>query len=289
MGDHWTQGFIQGLDSKTAELLAASKKQAQDVVSAAEWALDEHSPSKKGEEIGANWDRGLINGMERESESVGNASKEVALAAIEGFDSEYKELSEKGQERIAQLRGVVQSAGSGLYSDGEYIGANIVDGMTDGIWSRAGAFFSAMRSVTNEAINAAAAEAQVHSPSTRTQELFEYIGEGGVVGLENKREKIKETSRSIVDEALSITVAPERGCLNEAMPDLDSRSYGDAAHSTISESFSTELRSIEERMDRLIAKSDVLVLDDGTLVARTAGRMNRELAVIRRREERNGA
>ena len=74
--------------------------------------------------------------------------------------------------------------------------------MIRGLNNRSGALYSRMSSIVNTAIARARAAAATASPSKKTTKIFEDVGEGMVVGLEHKKQKVADTAQGVVDNAL---------------------------------------------------------------------------------------
>ena len=50
-------------------------------------------------------------------------------------------------------------------------------------------------------------EAGVHSPSWKTEKIFEHVGEGMAIGVEKKKKNVSEATKDVVKEALTIDTA----------------------------------------------------------------------------------
>ena len=84
-----------------------------------------------------------------------------------------------------------------------------------------------MTSVVNTAIARARSAAATASPSKKTTKIFEDVGEGMVVGLEHKKQKVADTAQGVVDNALHLDssgmIAAMRTTINERMPTVRAR------------------------------------------------------------------
>ena len=76
-GKNAAQGFVNGISSKiqNGDVYAAGLKIGDEAYKAARHALDEHSPSKKMEQVGDYAVKGFLNGLEK-----GNSSKRITKA-----------------------------------------------------------------------------------------------------------------------------------------------------------------------------------------------------------------
>ena len=86
-----------------------------------------------------------------------------------------------------------------------------VIGMMCGMNNRSGALYSTVRGIVNQAIRTAKSAAATASPSKKTTKIFEDVGDGMIVGLENRRQKVKATAKSVVDDALRLDVTSNIG------------------------------------------------------------------------------
>ncbi len=187
----------------------------QGVIDALRTVLDTHSPSVVTDGIGQNIGEGLKDGIETSSGTVITAAETLgeelitsltdsAVEAVEGFDSEYRALEERAREALEGVQNQVDAFASTLPEEMRSIGSQMIAGMADGLYSESGYLYAAMSSIVSEAIEEARRAADTHSPSKKTEKIFEDVGEGMVVGIENKRERVGEATQGVVDEALSI-------------------------------------------------------------------------------------
>ena len=83
----------------------------------------------------------------------------------------------------------------------------------------------------NKAIASARSAAAVASPSKKTTEIFEFVGEGMIVGIENRRKALEDKMQSVVDSALQVDV---KNNLAEKATGIDARqvsvSAGESKH-----------------------------------------------------------
>lgn len=156
-------------------------------------------------------------------DGVTTALSSAMKSAVDSGMTEFSKVTARTRTVMNDLKGTVNSAASGfsLYS----LGQELVNGMISGLNNRAGALYSAVRAIVNRTIITAANTAQVKSPSRRTTELFEYVGDGMVLGLENRRQKIADTAQSVVSNALKLDISgaarETAAAIDNAIPNLD--------------------------------------------------------------------
>ena len=217
IGLNMGSGLSSGITDSTDDVTGAAKGTVEAANTAGKEAAGEHSPSTIWKEIGENMDAGLVQGIDGEKDSVtssvismGESVNELMRlygdASSESFVAAYRQLTMEMGQITAMLHSATITGLSGLSTDMFIIGNNSVVGMINGILSRSGDLYAAMYYVTSQAIAAAKIAAAVHSPSRKTMEIFENVGEGMIVGIENRRRALEEKVQAVVDSALDIDV-----------------------------------------------------------------------------------
>lgn len=174
--------------------------------------------SESAGELGARFIDGMASGAAEEEEvitetvaSMGEtltgAMTEAATSSVNAFIEEFQKIQDRTNERIAALQAMIVEETAGMPVSMRAVGQGVVDGMIAGLNDRESSLYARIRSIVNTSIEAAREAAAVHSPSDKTTYIFEQVGEGMIVGAENKREKVKETLQSVVDEALRLDIS----------------------------------------------------------------------------------
>ncbi|MBQ8616382.1 MAG: phage tail tape measure protein [Clostridia bacterium] len=224
-------GLSTGITGSKEDVSAAATETVTAANDAAKEAAGEHSPSTIWRDIGKNMDAGLVQGVEAEESSVlstvislgehVNTSMEAyGKLSSQSFANAFAQLSMQMGQITAILHSATISGLSGLSNDMYIIGNNSVVGMINGILSRSGDLYAAMYFVTTQAIAAAKSAAEVHSPSRKTIAIFENVGEGMIVGIENRKKALEEKMQAVVDSALDIDVKTN---LADKMVSVDDR------------------------------------------------------------------
>ncbi len=237
-------GLSQGLADSSGDVADAAAGVADDATNAAKSALGVHSPSTVWRGIGENADLGLAQGIRSNTQKVISEIKTLARQmesemrtvgrnSVNGFNTEFSQLQAKTRSQIEALKATVSGASAGLPGTMSSVGVQMINGMISGLNSRSSALYSTVRSIVNQAISAAKKAAAVRSPSKKTTEIFEQVGEGMVVGLENKREKVSKTAQSVVDDALKLDIKmPEIPKIDDRMPRIDLGAASQTANTT---------------------------------------------------------
>ena len=230
-------GLAQGLNDSQGQVREAGVAVGDAAEDGTRDGVESHSPSQAFFRIGEDCDSGLEQGIKSKipnilatakdmGQQLTTRMKESGKQAVEGYDREFSQISAKSASACRSMVSSASSAASGLPGAMTDIGVQSVNGMINGMYSRSSALYSAVNSIVSTAIARARTAAAVRSPSRKTMEIFENVGEGMVVGLENKREKVAKTAQSVVEDALKLEI----GTLK--MPDIDDSLPNVDAHDT---------------------------------------------------------
>ena len=217
IGNNLGLGLSSGIEGSTGTARGSAESMAEEVTDGTRDTFQTQSPSKVFKEIGENLDEGLVEGIDGHADDVVSSVEDMAndvidtmehgaKDAVDQFDSEFSKITGKTQSRISELKSAVNSSMSSMPNDAYSVGQQIVNGMINGIYNRSGSLYWAVSYVVNNAIASARAAAAVASPSKKTTEIFEYVGEGMIVGIENRRKALEEKMQDVVDSALDVDV-----------------------------------------------------------------------------------
>lgn len=186
---------------------------------------------------------------------------------VDGYTEEMVKEAEANYQKA-------MDAFSNAYADAESVGEDMTDGMTDGAENKRSGLLAKARSLVSGFLAAAREEADSHSPSRKAIKLFEDIGEGGVIGVENKTEDLEragtEQAAALLDAYSSQEVAAQKTLRNLADQQSASLAAGQLAVASTN-------GPMLERILTAIEKGQVLTIDGDTLVGATADRMDNAL------------
>lgn len=236
IGSDAGNGLAAGISASSGEASSQATAMAQAVVDAVRTALDSHSPSVVMDNIGQGVGEGLAQGIDKNASKVTSSAEKLGQQltdkmtaagkdSVRGFMQEFDQITSQTQAAMNSMRQAAISTASGLPGAMQGIGAQMISGMVNGLYSNAGSLYAAITSIVNNAIARAQAAAATHSPSKKTEEIFENVGEGMVVGIEKKRERVATATQGVVDNALSIDtsgVMEAAKLLKTSAPDLTS-------------------------------------------------------------------
>ena len=302
-------GLAQGITNGSGDVQNAATGVANDANDAIRSGLGEHSPSTIWKSAGENADTGLAQGitgkktdvlkaidtMAKEmNKSLKNAATDAVKAFTSGFDSINSQLSSK----LNGLKSTVSSATSGISSSMYSVGSNAIQGMINGLNAKSGSLYSAMTRIVNNAMARAKSAAKVQSPSKVTTEMFEYVGEGMIVGIENKRRKLEDTMDDIVTSALDLDVSGKVNAviegIDETIPDITTDATAEKMDAvtrllTGSGGLFSFLERVEDKMDRILEKDTSMYIDGKKVTRAIAKDMNEALGTLSRQEARGMA
>lgn len=165
-GKNAAKGLADGIVSGIDEVVDASESMSCDALDIVKETLDEHSPSKKTEEMGVNFSEGLRRGINERKNSVLNVIKLLTGAMLTNTK-----------------RGVPED-------DYVEIGRRVAEGMRDGIESGRSAVLESVRALCEETIQTAKDKLDIHSPSKAFAYLGEMSGKGYITGWQDTMENI---------------------------------------------------------------------------------------------------
>ena len=145
---------------------------------------------EKGATILANF----LNGIADNIGKVIDAATNVILNFLDGIARNGPKIIDKGMWTVLKLlEGVRDAINKYAYrfnKVGREIAWAIVDGMTNGLASKAWSFGESMVSVAKKGYNKVKNFFGIHSPSRLMKELGGFVGEGLAIGIENTGERV---------------------------------------------------------------------------------------------------
>lgn len=195
---------------------------------------------------------------------------------VDGYTKEMVAEAEKGyQDTLDEF--------ATAYADAEGVGEDLADGMTDGAENKRAGLLSKARSLVSGFLEAARKEADSHSPSRKAIKIFEDIGEGAEIGVENKTPDVaragREQAAALLDEYRTQEVHAQRALRNVAEQQAARTTAGQLTAATANSGMLDQILSA-------IREGQVLLLDGDTLVGGTANKMDSNLGQLRVLTER---
>ena len=145
---------------------------------------------EKGATILANF----LNGIADNIGKVIDAATNVILNFLDGIARNGPKIIDKGMWTVLKLlegvRDAINKYSHRFNKVGREIAWAIVDGMTNGLASKAWSFGESMVSVAKKGYNKVKNFFGIHSPSRLMKELGGYVGEGLAIGIENTGDRV---------------------------------------------------------------------------------------------------
>ena len=156
---------------------------------------------EKGATILANF----LNGIADNIQKVIDAATNVILNFLDGIARNGPKIIDKGMWTVLKLlegvRDAINKYSYRFNKVGREIAWAIVDGMTNGLASKAWSFGESMVSVAKKGYNKVKNFFGIHSPSRLMKELGGFVGEGLAIGIENTGERVAKAGDNMSSAA----------------------------------------------------------------------------------------
>lgn len=186
---------------------------------------------------------------------------------VEGYTEEMVIEAEKNyQEAMDKF--------ADAYADAEGVGQDMTDGMTAGAENGRTGLLAKARSLVSGFLEAARNAADSHSPSRKAIKIFEDIGAGAEIGIDNKTDDVKRSAKDQVAAVMDAYRAPETvgQQIFRSIADQQTDRYasGQAAVAAAN-------GPMLEKILAAIEQGQVLTLDSDAVVGGTAAKMDNAL------------
>lgn len=238
-------GLVSGMESTLPSLKDTTDKTANGIVDGIKKDLGIASPSRVLSGLGQNSVQGLIDGMAGMSGRLSATARGAADTVYSGVNS-----------RTGEYRG---------------IGGSIAEGIGAGMESRQGWLGQKVSSIASGLVSAFKNAFGIHSPSTVTAEMGEFLDAGLAKGIADNADAAMRPWRDIVDGVRGIDVPNEFGNL----PEIASLRYdvsaqlGDYVASAI-EADSRDFSRLISSIEALAARAIKVYIGDREIAAATA-------------------
>lgn len=214
--------------------------------------------------------RRILQTLWDEATMAGVYAEETRRHFAEGVEGITQETVDEAEAAAAAALEEFENA----YADFMLAGENLVDGMNVGINNKRAALIGEAKSLVNDFLAAARRAADSHSPSRKSMKVFEDIGEGGVIGLKNKTDDIKQAG---TDQAAAVLSAYREQEVNAQRTLLGIADQQAARQTAGQMSAASANGPMLEQILTAIKEGQILVIDGDTVVGATAGRMDSAL------------
>lgn len=265
-GKNIPEGVGDGIKAGAEIASEASKNMANDIKESFTSEMDIHSPSRVFNEYGGFITTGLAEGIDKGTNQPVSSVTNLANQIKKPFDS--------------------------LQSDFTYIGEMAMSGLNAGLWSGAGAVMETANSIAARIKSTIQSALDIHSPSrVMRDEIGRFIPQGIAVGIEADAGVVKRSMLRL-KESMMIDTRPEIALgLNKKLG--AQVTVKQSSKQTIAEKIKVTMDKSSELLEKALDVAETaakrpaqMVLNDGTLVAKTSDKFAREQAEQNRRDNR---
>lgn len=266
LGQEIPNGVSQGIEQGASTAGESSKNMANDIKESFTSEMDIHSPSRVFNEYGGFITTGLAEGIDKGTNQPVSSVTNLANQIKKPFD--------------------------GLQSDFTYIGEMAISGLNAGLWSGAGAVMETANSIAARIKSTIQSALDIHSPSrVMRDEIGRFIPQGIAVGIEADAGVVKRSMLRL-KESMMIDTRPEIALgLNKKLG--AQVTVKQSSKQTIAEKIKVTMDKSSELLEKALDVAETaakrpaqMVLNDGTLVAKTSDKFAREQAEQNRRDNR---
>lgn len=273
------------MTAATASLSSLTKQLSDAKTEYDEWTTlsQQEGSTITAEDLAVKRERALRAAYEVQQEMLQNSedyTEQELLEAQQMFEDIMREIGGFSDEEIAEI---VLNMKNGGFDAGVLFGEGLADGLDfvkPSVEKAAEELAKIPPSITR-------AEMQIASPSKVAIRQGRYYGEGLGIGLEREAEAITRKASRL---AHSITEAVDGELPAPAMAIVQQRANFAPTAAYRESGSSVTLEGVSARLDAILGAVQAidprLVLDDNTLVAKTANKTNNALGIVAERERR---
>lgn len=230
-----------------------------------------------------------ISGKQYEFKKLGDGTVQMY---IDGVKSK-KPVAEKDMANFAN--GMIKEINN-KKSSAKTAGENVIEGVNEGVRdkNKQNSVFSAIASFGNSVLNTLKRALKEHSPSKASEEMGEFLNEGLIIGIEKKKKEALKTAVKFGKDVLSNMQNSLNGDINtpdfnknmllEIGTNFTNTKYQQQQTNKIGELISV----LNQYMPEIISNmGQDIILDDNTLVGRTAPKMDTALGLINAKKARD--
>lgn len=266
LGQEIPNGITQGVDAGADKAGESSKRVADKMKEMFQNEMDIHSPSRVFNEYGGHITTGLAQGVDS------GAGQPVAS--------------------ITNLSNRLKTPFYSLNSEFMSIGQFAMAGLNVGLWSGSGSVMATAQSIAERVKSTIKSALDIHSPSrVMRDEIGRFIPQGIAVGID-KDAGVVDRSMARLKESMLFDARPEvaLGLNKEIGAQV---SVKQTSKQTIAEKIKVTMEKSSELLEKALDVAETavkrqvqMVLNDGTLVAKTSEKFAREQAEQHRRNNR---
>lgn len=245
-------GMVAALEGAAPGMVAAAEAGATGAAAAVEGAAPSMAAAAEGGATGAV---AAVQGQAPGMEAAGAALGTGMSAGIEGAAPAMAAAAGGGASgAVAAVQGY-EGAASGA---GSSVGTALGSGMETGILGFVGRIAAAAANLVRAAIGAANAEAEIHSPSKKTEKSGENLGKGYLKGLESVAPAVREKLEHYLDAAADyVPVAGQIARVEREIKDIRDKAQTDALFRA-ARMVDVESEMLRLKKDQAVAERDLV-------------------------------
>jgi hypothetical protein len=148
-----------------------------------------------GEAIG----EGVADGMNAAGTDVEKQGKELGLDSVKAVQSAITNNQALMKTSVTTM---VNNSAIDPTSQAKPMGTEFINGMIDGLNNQSGVLYTTIQEIVRQGIDKAKEEAGIVSPSKEMRTVGDFMGQGLALGVEQQRDPVVDTMRSVVEEMI---------------------------------------------------------------------------------------
>lgn len=255
---------IANYEEASTAILSGNYEQAVDILARKGGAYVEYSDKVDKET------RKVLDILYKEAIDTGLEAERIKRNFENGVDGYTEQMVSEAEENHRNA----MMAFENVYAEAEGVGEDMTDGMTAGAESKRSSLVEKARSLVSGFLEAAREAADSHSPSRKAIKIFEDIGEGAEIGVENKTPDVAEAGARQASALLNAYSDQERAGQRALRSVADQQA---ARQAIVQTAAAASHAPMLEKILQAIQEGKVITIDGDTLVGATANRMDTAL------------
>lgn len=221
-GVNAVEGFTGGIDSMQGDVTQAGTDTGENYLDGLKSGLESNSPSRATQREGVNAGEGLIKGTRDVEQRVVDTAKDLARAFIRGIAStidQSPDVDNSIRRQVEDMRRIADAAVMSAHFDS--VGLEMANGVARGIQGGGGIVSNAAQNMINNALSAMRAAAAISSPSRKSMEIADRIGDGLIIRMKAKGKELVEVCKAITDKVMESLYVDPSELINSSKSIID--------------------------------------------------------------------
>jgi len=217
VGKNTIRGYVDGIESMQGDVTQAGEDTGASYLDGLESELEINSPSRKTQKIAVYAGEGMVKGTKDIEPKVVDTARDLARAFINGIADTIQQtpdIDNAVRRQIEDMRQIADMAVMNAHFDS--IGHEMANGVARGIQNGSGIVSNAAQNMINNALTAMRAAAAINSPSRKSMEIADHIGDGLIISMKAKGKELVEVCKKITDNVLDSLYIDPSGLVESA-------------------------------------------------------------------------